>query len=97
MQAPIVATGVPLDHIPPPPCTPGVYVDGGTGGGSNPPSSPPPSSDGGAGDALHAERMEYIRQLVQERDNLANAEGCEVARRLIEQGKLGSWWGMGRG
>ncbi|XP_064086056.1 KH domain-containing, RNA-binding, signal transduction-associated protein 2-like isoform X3 [Macrobrachium nipponense] len=36
-------------------------------------------------DALHQERMEYIRQLVQEREALANSPGCDVARRLIEQ------------
>lgn len=36
-------------------------------------------------DALHQERMEYIRQLVQEKESLANNPGCDVARRLIEQ------------
>ncbi|XP_047489521.1 KH domain-containing, RNA-binding, signal transduction-associated protein 3-like, partial [Penaeus chinensis] len=36
-------------------------------------------------DALHQERMEYIRQLVQEKESLASNPGCDVARRLIEQ------------
>uniref|UniRef100_A0A6A7GBP3 KH domain-containing, RNA-binding, signal transduction-associated protein 2-like n=1 Tax=Hirondellea gigas TaxID=1518452 RepID=A0A6A7GBP3_9CRUS len=67
-----------LLEMPPPPCTP-VYVD------PSPPTPPPPCGDGGAGDALHAERMEYIRQLVQERDNLATTDGCDVAKRLVEQ------------
>lgn len=92
MQAPLVAgPGIVggLIEMPPPPCTP-VYIDGSGGAGGGSPPSPGPasgSSDSGAGDALHAERMEYIRQLVQERDQLATAEGCDVARRLIEQGK----------
>lgn len=72
---------------------PGGTLIGGGGSvvvGSGSPPSPGPasgSSDSGAGDALHAERMEYIRQLVQERDQLATTDGCDVAKRLIEQGK----------
>ncbi|XP_053638031.1 KH domain-containing, RNA-binding, signal transduction-associated protein 2 isoform X2 [Cherax quadricarinatus] len=41
--------------------------------------------EGATADALHQERMEYIRQLVQEREALASSSGCDVARRLIEQ------------
>lgn len=88
MQTPVVnAGGALMDMPPPPPCT-SAYIEGTGGPGSTDAASPPPMSDGGTGDALHAERMEYIRQLVQERDSLATTEGCEVARRLIEQGKV---------
>ena len=61
-----------------------------------PPMDAPPSPSAGGGglavcenataDALHQERMEYIRQLVQEKESLANNPGCDVARRLLEQG-----------
>lgn len=45
-----------------------------------------PLPEGSTVDALHQERMEYIRQLVQEREALATSSpGCDVARRLIEQ------------
>ncbi|KAL7646849.1 UNVERIFIED_CONTAM: hypothetical protein RMT77_002105 [Armadillidium vulgare] len=42
-------------------------------------------ADGAASDMLHQERMEYIKQLVQERERLSNGVGCEVAKKLIEQ------------
>lgn len=49
------------------------------------PAPPPTTAEAATADALHQERMEYIRQLVQERESLATANGCDVARRLIEQ------------
>lgn len=44
-------------------------------------------SDAAASDMLHQERMEYIKQLVQEREKLSNGVGCDVAKKLIEQGR----------
>ena len=57
-----------------------------------PPAAPPASNEAGpedsaATDLLHQERMEYIKQLVQERERLSAGPGCDVAKRLIEQGK----------
>ena len=50
----------------------------------------PPSSD--SMDAIEAaeqaERMEYIRQLVQQRDHLSGLNGCELALKLVEQGRF---------
>ena len=63
---------------------------------NNPPPSLTPISssdpsatcgDAGGTDATHQERMEYIRQLVQEREALAGTPGTENARRLLEQGE----------
>ena len=65
--------------------------------GMNPPPSITPlsppdpnlSCDPGSAipDTSHQERMEYIRQLVQEREALASTPGTENARRLLEQGR----------
>lgn len=49
------------------------------------PTPPAVNAEAATADALHQERMEYIRELVQERESLASAAGCDVARRLIEQ------------
>ena len=50
-------------------------------------ASAPATDSSTAEDVIHQERMDYIRELVQEREKLSGNPGCDVARRLIEQGK----------